>query len=80
MKELIQPFLDLIKNLVQPEKGTKFLVTVAAIGAIFFMHKYAISTMESDIVIGGLAAVYYIADIHYKTKLKENNTVPEVKP
>jgi hypothetical protein len=76
MKELFQPVLDLIKMLVQPEKGTKFLVTVAGLAAIYFMHVKTIDNSTSDIVIGVIVAAYYVADIFYKTKINNN----EVKP
>lgn len=68
MKEFIAPILDLIKTLVQPEKGTKFLLTLAGIGAIYFMHSKAIATLSSDVVIGLMVVAYYIADIYHKPK------------
>ena len=68
MKDLIQPILDLVKALVQPQQGTKFLITVAAIGAIVYLHSKGIATDASDITIATLAAVYYVADIFHKKK------------
>lgn len=68
MKEFIQPILDLIKTLVQPSQGTKFLITLAAMAAIYFMHSKAVATTGSDIAIAGMVAVYYVADIYHKTK------------
>lgn len=72
MEKIIQPVLDLIKTLVQPQQGTKFLITVAGMGAIYMMHKAVIATTTSDIVIGVMVAVYYAADIIHKPKKKEN--------
>ena len=72
MKDLIQPILDLIKALVQPQSGTKFLITIAAMAAIYFMHAKGIATTISDVVLAGMVAVYYVADIYHKPKKKEN--------
>jgi hypothetical protein len=75
MKDSIQMVLDLIKSLVQPEKGTKFLVTLACIGAIYYMHTSAISNNTSDMVIGGVAVAYYIADYARKSMTNGNGGV-----
>ncbi len=68
MKDFIQPILDLIKTLVQPQQGTKFLITIGGLAALFFMHKYGIATTSSDVVIGIMVAAYYVADIFHKGK------------
>jgi len=72
MKDFVQPILDLIKNLVQPQQGTKFLLSLASLGTIFYMHKSAIATPTSDIIIAVLLSVYYIADIIAKTRKSKN--------
>jgi hypothetical protein len=61
MKDFVQPVLDLIKTLVQPQQGTKFLITIVGLAALYFMHKQGVATTSSDIVI-----VYYVADIYHK--------------
>ena len=66
MKDFIQPILDLIKTLVQPQQGTKFLITMAGLASMFFMHKAAIATGTSDIVTGLVIVAYYMADIMHK--------------
>lgn len=66
MKDLIQPFLDLIKQLVQPEKGTKFLVAIAAMGALYLTHAKGFATISSDAGFVLLAAIYFVADIYHK--------------
>ncbi len=68
MKDFIQPILDLIKTLVQPSQGTKFLITVGGFAALYFMHKQGVATTGSDVVIGAMVIVYYIADIYHKNK------------
>ncbi|KKL81518.1 hypothetical protein LCGC14_1993950 [marine sediment metagenome] len=72
MKDFIQPFLDLIKTLVQPQQGTKFLITIGAMAAIYFMHSKGIATTVSDVVLAAMVTVYYVADIYHKPKKKEN--------
>ncbi len=71
MKDFIQPILDLIKSLVQPESGTKFLITIAGLAAIYFLHANELATDTTDIVIGLMVAVYYVADIFHKVKKQE---------
>ena len=66
MKEFIAPILDLIKSLVQPEHSTKFLVTVAGIGGIVYLHVQGISTTSSDIVMAALCAAYFASDLYHK--------------
>ncbi len=73
MKDFIQPILDLIKTLVQPEKGTKFLITLAVVGGVVYLHKEGISTTSSDIALSALAIAYYLADVFHKLK----KTAPE---
>ncbi len=68
MKDFIQPFLDLIRTLVQPQQGTKFLITLAGIGGIIFLQMKGIGSGPAIITIGVLVASYYIADIFAKGK------------
>ncbi len=75
MRELVQPFLDLVRDLVQPQQGTKFLVTLASVGSIVFLHMRGFSSTTSDAVVGLMAIAYYLADIWYKTKVKNNGTI-----
>jgi hypothetical protein len=73
MKDFIQPILDLIKSLVQPQQGTKFLVTVAAIGGIVYLAMQGF--VAGDAVVWAIAAIailYYIADIFHKIKKQGN--------
>jgi len=72
MKDYIQPFLDLIKNLVQPQEGTKFLVTVAGLGTIYLLHAKELATNVTDVVIALMVIGYYVADIFHKVKKQEN--------
>lgn len=71
IKDLIQPILDLIKALVQPAHGSKFLITLAGIGAITYLHSKGIATDASDVTVAALAAVYYVADIFAKKDVKK---------
>ena len=68
MKDFIQPILDLIKTLVQPQQGTKFLITVAGMAAIYFMASAGILTDAITITIGCIVVAYYVADIYHKGK------------
>lgn len=79
VKDLIQPILDLVKALVQPQQGTKFLITVAAIGAIVYLHSKGIATTTSDIVLMVIAVIYYLADIFAKTRKINMNTFVKTK-
>lgn len=70
MKFDLQPALDLIKTLVQPSQGTKFLV---AILSIYVVYEMAVASLGSTpmIVVGCVAVAYGTADCIYKTfKLK----------
>jgi len=69
MKEFIQPVIDLVNAILLRKEGTKFLATVAALVAIYMMHANQIATVASDIIVGAIVAVYYVADIYYKTQL-----------
>lgn len=68
MKDFIQPFTDLIKTLVQPESGTKFLVTISGMGAIVFltMKGYVEGSDMTIIALAAMVISYYVADIIYK--------------
>lgn len=70
--DILKPILDLIKELIQPQQGTKFLLTIAALAAIYFLHEKGLSTNTTDIVIGLMVAVYYVADVFHKVKKQEN--------
>lgn len=70
MKDFIQPILDLIKTLVQPEKGTKFLITLAVVGGVVCLHKEGIATTSSDLGLVALAVAYYGFDTFHKLKKK----------
>ena len=76
MKDLIQPIVDLIKSLVQPQQGTKFLVTLAGLGSIFLLRKQGLGDPTTIIVIGLMVVSYYVADIFYKLKRKDGGTNP----
>ena len=73
MKDFIQPILDLVKTLVQPEKGTKFLITLAGLGAIYYMHSSTIATDASDVVIAIVVVAYFVADIFHKLRKETPN-------
>jgi len=63
MEKFIGPIKELILGILERKKGTKFLATVAALGAIVYLHMQGHATATSDIVIGGVLAFYYLADI-----------------
>lgn len=69
-KDFIQPLLDFLTTLVQPQQGTKFLVTVLSIGAIVLLSYWHLATTSAVVVIGVMPPVYYVADILYKGYLK----------
>lgn len=68
MKDFIQPFLDLIKALVQPESGTKFLITLSGMGGIIFltMKGFVPGTWVTTVTLGAMVIMYYIADLYHK--------------
>ena len=66
MKDFIQPFLDLIQKLVQPEQGTKFLVSLGAIGSIVFLQYKGLSDITTTLTVGLIAIAYFIVDYLYK--------------
>lgn len=72
MKEFIQPILDLIKTLVQPQQGTKFLITIAGMAAIYFLQAKEIGTTATTVSIAAIVCAYYIADIFHKIKKQES--------
>lgn len=71
MKDFIQPILDLIKTLVQPSQGTKFLITLAGFGLIYYLEKSGLGDDATIITVGSMVAVYYVADIFHKTRKAE---------
>jgi len=68
MKDFIQPILDLIKTLVQPQQGTKFLITVAGMAAIYVLQSKGIGDIATTVTIGAIVIAYYVADIYHKPK------------
>jgi hypothetical protein len=61
--------LDLVKAMVTPAEGSKFLLSALGMGAIVYMHKTAIASEWSDVTIGVVLVAYYIAD-SFKRKLQ----------
>lgn len=72
LTEFIKPILDLIKTLVQPQQGTKFLITIAALGAIYVLQSQKIGDMATTITIGCIVVAYYVADIYHKGRKGES--------
>lgn len=68
MTEFMKPILDLIKTLVQPSQGTKFLVTLAGFGMIYLLASKNIGGPYGIPVVGLVVIVYYVADIYHKGK------------
>ncbi len=73
MTEFIKPFLELIKALVQPEHGTKFLTTFGGFGLIYLLADKGLLTDTITITVGCMVIFYYIADIYYKKIKKQEN-------
>lgn len=73
MKELLSPIIDLIKALVTPQQGTKFLVTVIGIGAITYLCYNGLATTEVVIGIVAMVAAYHISNIWMSTKYLNGN-------
>lgn len=65
--------LDLIKAMVTPEQGSKFLLSAIGLGAIVYMHKIGIDSEWSDVTIGAVLIAYYVAD-SYKRRLMATTT------
>jgi len=63
MKDFIQPLKDLVLGILERKRGTKLLATVAALGAIVYLHTQGVATTTSDIVVGAILVAYYVADI-----------------
>jgi len=68
MTEFLKPILDLIKALVQPSQGTKFLVTIAGFGMIYLLATKDIGGVYAIPVVGVIIIAYYAADIYHKPK------------
>ena len=73
MKDFIQPILDFVKDLVQVQHGTKFLVTIAGLGGIIWLKYSGLADPTTTITIACLIVAYYFADIVYKAKIKNGN-------
>ena len=68
MTEFLKPILDLIKSLVQPSQGTKFLVTMGCFGMIYLLASNDIGGPYAIPTVGVITVGYYVADIFHKTK------------
>ena len=68
MTEFIKPILDLIKTLVQPSQGTKFLVTISGFGMIYLLASKDIGGSYAIPVVGVVIIAYYVADIYHKPR------------
>lgn len=86
MKDFIQPILDLIKSLIQPQQGTKFLVTVACVGAIYMLvSKSAGLALDTEllkyavVMLGLMPIAYYVADFLHKNRGQKPPEEGEVK-
>jgi len=66
MKEFVQPIIELVKTILQREKGTKFLVAIAGIGGLIYLAKLALAT--TPLIIGIVAVVvgYFLIDFFHK--------------
>jgi hypothetical protein len=73
MKELLQPIIDLIKALVTPQQGTKFLVTVIGIGAVTWLCYKGIATLPAVIGIVAMAIAYHLSNIYLTNKSLNGN-------
>ena len=74
MQTWIQPILDLIKDLIQPQNGTKFLITIAGLGLLGYLKHSLISDPVTTIVIGLVIIAYYIVDTFSKGKKKKEDS------
>lgn len=70
MKDFVQPIIDLVKTLLQREKGTKFLALAIGVGTLAWSHQAKFATLSSDIAIVVLITVYFVADIVAKIYAK----------
>ena len=68
MTEFLKPILDLIKTLVQPSQGTKFLITIGCFGMIYLLASKDIGGDYGIPTVGIIAIAYYAADIYHKPK------------
>ena len=69
--KVVEMVINLIESLVQPQNGTKFVITAFCMGFIYFMHKQAISTDLSDILLASIVVVYYLVDMYAKRNRDE---------
>ena len=71
MKEFIQPFLDLIQKLVQPEQGTKFLITLGTEAGLYnLISSGLVPGLWGAIIMGAIAIGYFFVDYFYKLQKK----------
>jgi len=73
MKELLQPIIDLIKALVTPQQGTKFLVTVIGIGSVTWLCYKGLATLPAVIGIVLMAVAYHLSNIYLTKKGMNGN-------
>lgn len=74
MDGLLEKALDLIKSLVTPEQGSKFLVTVLSIGGIVFLQWKQIGSWYAVIGIAAIAVAYFVFRLHEKGQLKNGGS------
>ena len=70
MKDIVQPLLDTVLRLIQPQQGTKFLVTVAGLGALVFLAMKGLLTPELTWAVPIVIGLYYVSDLLAKTFCK----------
>lgn len=74
MDGLIEKVLDLIKSLVTPEQGTKFLVSFLAIGGAGALTYYdKMPGWACAVVMAAVAVGYFVSRLHEKGQLKSSN-------
>lgn len=73
MKELLQPIIDLIKALVTPQQGTKFLITVIGIGTVGWLCYKGIATWPTIIGIVIMVVAYHVSNIWMTSKYLNSN-------
>lgn len=72
MDNLLKMAIDLIKALVTPQQGTKFLITTIGIGALTWLSYKGLAT--TPVVIGVVAVVlsYHLSNIWLTSKGMQN--------
>ena len=74
MKELLSPIIDLIKALVTPSQGTKFLITVVGIGSVAWLCYKGLATWEVVAGIVAMVVAYHICNLWLTKKDIENGS------